>query len=258
MEDRVNMVGDRQQSLKWHRCEAKYLISERQAQQVSHYCRDYLPPDCNAGVEAGCEYPILSVYLDSRSRTLLRNTLDKHDNRYKLRVRTDRHFYTQPADLPRFFEIKRKMGQVVHKTRTKLAADDGDSILWADREIALADRGYDEYTQSAVNEFAYLRGQIAAQPVLGVFYTREAYEGISAERTRITLDRNLHYGLLDRPESGGREMWWPVNPGGVILEIKFTNVYPFWVSDMLRRLEISRCGVCKYVICSQGAGISWR
>jgi len=70
------------------------------------------------------------------------------------------------------------------------------------------------------------------------------------------LDRDLHYGLLARPGNGETTTWWPVNPGGVVLEIKFTNSYPFWVANMLRSVEVLRRGVCKYVICSRAAGLS--
>ncbi len=250
------MVDDRDKTLKWHRCEAKYLVSEAQAAEIGRYCRDYLPPDPHAPADAGFAYPILSVYLDSPSRLLLQHTVDKHPERYKLRVRTYRDRHAPTNGLPEYFEIKRKTGGVVHKTRARLRARDGEEILWGDRSLLTGECDYDSATEASVQEFVELRRRIRAEPVVGVYYMREAYEGASAERIRITLDRELHYGLLGRPEDGGRDMWWPVNPGGVILEIKFTNVYPFWVLDMLRRVEVDRRGVCKYLICASGAGIT--
>ena len=42
--------------------------------------------------------------------------------------------------------------------------------------------------------------------------------------------------------------------GGVVLEIKFTNTYPFWVSQMIHRIAVLRRGVCKYVTCFRAAG----
>jgi hypothetical protein len=39
----------------------------------------------------------------------------------------------------------------------------------------------------------------------------------------------------------------------VILEIKFTNTFPFWIRDIIHRSELARRGVCKFLMCSQAA-----
>ena len=248
------MTGAREQAVKWHRFEAKYLISETQALEVRRCCRDYLPPDIHAPQDDEHSYPILSIYLDSTSRTLLRHTIERHAQRFKLRVRMYREFSAPGDGEPAFCEIKRKTGDVVHKTRARLDGNDVNAILWGDTHAPVAAEHQDPSAYERIEEFRSLRRRVRANPVLGVFYRREAYEGISGERTRITMDRNLHYGLLGG-SSGNGDMWWSVDPGGVILEVKFTNVYPFWVMDMLQRLEVPRRGVCKYLICARQAGI---
>ena len=252
------MTDDRHRSLKWQRYEAKYLVSEVQAVEIGRWCRNHLPPDPHARRDAGYEYPILSTYLDSPSRQLLRHTLIRQMNRYKLRVRTYRGCNQAASDLPAFFEIKRKVNGIVHKTRARIGPQDAESLLWTEQGLVTRGSRCDVDTWANVNEFQQLRGRLRANPVVGVYYMREAYEGVSAERTRITLDRNLHYGLLSPAGNGHQEMWWPVETGAVILEIKFTNTYPFWVADMLRRVEVMRRGVCKYVICSRAAGVCER
>ena len=249
------MPDGRNRSLKWQRHEAKYLVSEARAAEVRRWCLDHLPHDPHSSGQAGHAYPILSTYLDSASRTLLQHTLQKQMNRYKLRVRTYRRCDEEPAGLPAYSEIKRKTNGIVHKTRARLEPSAAESLLWARHALLHGKTMPDVATPINVNEFQQLRGRIRAAPVIGVFYMREAYEGISAERIRITLDRNLHYGLHAPRGKGQRDMWWPADPGGVILEIKFTNTYPFWVADMLRRLEVVRRGVCKYVICSRAARV---
>ena len=243
-------------SLKWQRYEAKYLVTERQAAEIRRYCGDHLPPDPHAARRPGNEYPVISLYLDSPWRLLLRHTLEKQVQRYKLRVRTYRRRHEPWAERPAFVEVKRRLNGVVQKTRARVGPEAVEPVLWT--ECALFDgRGvYDPVTEQNVNEFLQLRNRIGAVPAVGTFYMREAYEGISAERIRITLDRNLHYGVLAPSRAGPRETWWPTNAGGVILEVKFTNTYPFWVANMLRRLEVLRRGVCKYVICSRAAGVS--
>ena len=116
----MQMTGDRDRTLKWHRCEAKYLVTETQAAEIQRYCRDHLPADPHASLEAGYVYPIVSIYLDSASRLLLQHTVEKQSNRYKLRVRTYRDRNAPTNGLPEYFEIKRKIGGVVH-THSKYA-----------------------------------------------------------------------------------------------------------------------------------------
>jgi hypothetical protein len=248
------MGRDRDCSGKWQRYEAKYIINEAQAAMVRQYCEGALPADPYAARHPGFQYPILSVYLDSPLRDLFRSTVERRGRRFKLRVRTYRGRRMSAASLPSYFEIKRKNHGVVHKTRARLAAETADAILWDQRMPgdALSD---DSTTRENLMEFDGLRRRLRAQPVVGVYYMREAYESAGVNRVRVTLDRELHYGLISQSDNGNGEMWWPVDPGGVILEIKFTNTYPHWVAQMLHRVELLRRGVCKYVMCSRAAGV---
>ncbi|HNQ21989.1 MAG TPA: polyphosphate polymerase domain-containing protein [Phycisphaerae bacterium] len=248
------MFAERDRSLKWQRYEIKYLIGEAQAAEIRHYCRKYLPPDPHSSHRVDCEYPVLSVYLDSPSRELLRATLLRQAQRYKLRVRTYRQCGESATNLPAYYEIKRKVCGVVHKTRARVEPPLAEHLLWQEQLVPWGGNGKAAAAEANLNEFQQLQGRIGARPAVGVFYRREAYEGTSADNVRVTLDRDLHYGLLAPPGNGRREMWWPVDAGGVILEIKFTDTYPFWVADMLHRVELMQRGVCKYVICSCAAG----
>ncbi len=249
------MADDRRDSLKWQRYEAKYLISPTQAAEVRRYCLNHLPFDNYAMGCDGNEYPILSTYLDSASRQLLRHTIDKRRKRYKLRVRTYRRYNEAANGEPVFCEIKRKTAGTVHKTRARVEPGLTESLLWGHDGLLSEEVACDEGTRKNVNEFLQLREQIGAAPIVGIAYMREAYEANGSHGVRVTLDRDVHFGTLASPADGGGEMWWPKDVGGVVLEVKFTNTYPEWVMDMLRRIEVLRRGVCKYVICCQAAGV---
>lgn len=247
------MEGNGRRLLKWKRYELKYLITEAQAAEVRRCCRAHLPTDPYAQRQAGFQYPILSVYLDSPTRELLRMTVERQVQRFKLRVRTYRGYRKSASGLPAFFEIKRKSHGIVHKTRARVSPELADTLLWNQRAFLERRTECDAPTYENVNEFLQLRSRLQANPVVGVYYAREAYEGNSMNRLRVTLDRNLHYGVQSAPGNGHADMWWQANPGGVILEIKFTGTYPFWVTDMLHRVEVLRRGECKYAICSRAA-----
>ena len=246
------MIDYKRQSWQWQRHEVKYLITEKQAADIRRYCITYLAPDPHALGRPRNEYPISSVYLDSPARTLLHDTLERKTDRFKLRIRSYRWMGAPLDDSEMFSEIKYKKHGIVTKTRAQLTSELSHGLLDNDFSI-FRSQGLNVQEAKGANEFLALRHELRATPAVGIFYIREAYESTGAQRVRITLDRNLHFGTVPDYRRLDRERWWPANLEGVILEVKFTNTYPFWVADMLRRVEINRRGVCKYVICSRSA-----
>ncbi|MFH1110602.1 MAG: polyphosphate polymerase domain-containing protein [Planctomycetota bacterium] len=237
----------------WQRFECKYFIDEARAAWIRGFCLEHLQPDPHSLGRPGFEYPISSLYLDSPDERCLRGTLERQPIRAKLRIRTYKHFHEPSEDLPSFLEIKRKRFGVVHKTRALVPRDVADRLTWNPTSWTPGWAGADPEAVANTNEFLSVRSQIHAEPIVGVYYTRQAYESGTGDRVRISLDRNLHYGLIPRPGSGEHELWWPVELPHVILEIKFTNTFPFWVADLVRIGNISRRGVCKLVLCSRAA-----
>lgn len=251
----------------WKRYEVKYLVDPTTADRLKAYCRTNLMPDPYARKCPGWEYPVLSVYLDSDDRTLLRSTLAGEPDRFKLRVRGYTGMQDRLPEIPLFDEIKRKAYGIVFKTRTRRMA--GQPILAnaavtgvaASMQISAAGgNGAKPQTPTAavnggleMDRFSSVQQRVKARPMIGVFYLRQAFEDQAATGVRISFDRELHYGLFSTDELGGRIMWRPTRVNAVVLEIKFTNTFPFWVQDFIHRANLVRRGVCKYVICSMAA-----
>jgi len=251
------MVMAREHSATWHRYEAKYVVSEQKAARIRAFCRANLSMDPYCAGRADARYPIHSIYLDSPEYQFLRGTLDKHAERAKLRIRTYRDPRAPAGDQAAFFEIKRKSHGVIYKTRAKVASDLADALMTFDGAAVFAASGH-EAARANLNKFLDLRHRARANPIVGVYYTREAYQSDSADRVRISFDRDLHCGLLAGPRSRECAMWWPLGVAGVILEIKFTNTFPFWLLDLIHRDEMQRRGVCKYLLCAQVVGAGRR
>jgi len=235
------------------RYEAKYFIDEARAAWIQSFCRSNLPMDPHSAECDDGQYPIYSIYLDSLNQHCLRGTLERREDRVKLRVRSYCGLDESQAEHPVYFEIKRKKKGVVYKTRAAIPRESAEKLLWSSDGDPVASDVVSGRTAERLNQFLELRARIGATPKVGVFYTREAYESTSADRVRISLDRNLHYGLLDQQGSTTRAMWSPVQLNWVILEIKFTTSYPFWIEDLVRQGEITRRGICKFVMCSRAA-----
>lgn len=236
----------------WQRIEAKYLIEPELADRLLDYCRSNLLVDPYSAKHTDYQYPIHSVYLDSVDGELLRTTLNAQPSRLKLRVRTYRSHTGSDEGLPSFFEVKRKNYGVVFKSRAMLPRAEADDLLW--NGIAPSFKGHEpgvHQDTSHLSEFVVLREKIQAMPVVSVFYTREAYYTDTLDKLRISFDRNLHYGVFEAGKFRPTEMWWPVDLRGVILEIKFSNTFPFWVKNIIGQSELVRRGICKFAMCSR-------
>src|SRR5262245_7139145 len=153
----------------WQRYEAKYVVDPQLATRVRSVCRRSLPPDPHSATQPNGEYPIHSLYLDSRDRMLARSVVERRSVRFKLRVRRYRGLHETAPELPSYVEIKRKSFGIVRKTRAKLAARESERLLRnpvtsqipADAEPRLAEN---------LNEFLDLQNQMGAHPVIAVFY----------------------------------------------------------------------------------------
>ena len=101
----------------------------------------------------------------------------------------------------------------------------------------------------SINQFQLYMKNIAARPMVLIRYMRQAFEGTSENKVRVTFDRQLSYCITNKPEVrlGGRG--WQRNPfteGGVILEIKFTNNYPAWLSQMAKHFNLQMRSISKF------------
>jgi hypothetical protein len=249
LRDGPEMFIRKDQSAAWQRFEAKYLIDEVTAAHVRRHCRMYLPLDkyCARRPE-GC-YPITSIYLDSPDLRLYRSTIEREVYRFKLRIRTYSPAGEWDKPVPAFFEVKHRAEGIVKKTRARISPQLAESLLWDVRTIPHDGCGHDPFTIENLGRFQSMRAR------LGVQYDREVYEAPERDSVRISFDRNLQYGLLDPDRLSRRVMWSPAPLGSVILEIKFTNTYPFWVRDLVRQEGLQRRGFCKFVHCVRKAGI---
>src|ERR1041385_2598690 len=95
------------------RFELKYIIPNRVALKVRAFIQQYLELDEFGVGKPNLSYPVHSLYLDSDDWEIHRRTVNGDKNRYKLRLR----YYNESPKTPIFFEIKRRMKDVIMKQR---------------------------------------------------------------------------------------------------------------------------------------------
>ncbi|TKJ36384.1 MAG: hypothetical protein CEE38_11225 [Planctomycetes bacterium B3_Pla] len=223
------------------RYELKYHITESKAEAIAQFIKPFLQLDRYCKLQRSGDYPIVSLYLDSGDLQLCRESLRGHKNRFKLRIRS----YTDETDYPRFFEIKRRINTIIMKSRARVMNSDVPTLLAG---LPLPPQNYTADLET-INQFQLYAGSIKARPAVLVRYMRQAYECDSENRVRVTFDRKLAYSITNATQIrlGGRG--WQHNPfttGGVILEIKFTDRYPVWLSQMVKCFNLRARSISKY------------
>jgi len=223
------------------RHEMKYLISKSKAQAIVQFIKPYVPLDRYCKLQRGRAYPIVSLYLDSNDLLLCRESLTGRKNRFKLRIRS----YTDEPDYPCFFEIKRRINNIIVKGRAPVVHKDVAPLLSA-MPLPAQDYSVDEKT---LQQFQLYMKTINARPTILIRYMRQAFEGESENRVRLTFDRQLCYKVTRLPEINLDGRSWQhssLTIGGVILEIKFTGHYPAWLSQMVEHFDLQQQSISKY------------
>jgi hypothetical protein len=225
------------------RYECKYVVDVVRLDEIRAFLSPFTRPDGYALRSSDRRYAVCSLYLDSADLLLYRQTVNSEKDRFKLRVRT----YSDDPARPAFFEVKRKVTSIVHKRRIGLSRE---------RAVALLEQRplgpLDDLSSAARADLAYFTHHVArieARPVLRVKYMREAYEGLGNEPARITIDTALRHAPTFGADLGHDSGSWRTTPmAGAVVEIKFTERYPFWVQEFVRAFDLRQRAVPKYVL----------
>jgi hypothetical protein len=225
------------------RFELKYLIDPRTADKVRDFVRCYLNIDEYSVGKPNYSYPVHSVYLDSDALEIYWRTVNGDKNRFKLRLR----YYSDKPGAPIFFEIKRRMKDVIIKQRAGVRTEVAPLLLRGQLPNPEDLLSKEPKALVAVQRFNHLMTGLHATPRVHIFYKREAY--VSDDDTvRVTMDRDVfaepHFAWQVKTK-----MVKPVESyrGVVILELKFTNRYPDWFRELVRVANAMQCGAAKYV-----------
>ena len=241
-----------------NRFELKYRIDERCARGVRDFIRGYMVRDRFSRPQIGWCYPIYSIYLDSPGLELFNATLSGLKNRFKLRCR----YYDQRPTSPVFFEVKRRVNDVILKERAPVKRAAVKRLLAGgppEREDLHDPNDPDAY--HALTHFCHLRHSVNAGGRTIVGYTREAWNAPHNDDLRITFDRlvagSWFDGTLPIDEALRDDRRWvypPIENGQAILELKFTGRYPLWMRELVACFDLYRMPMAKYVTCVQAMG----
>ncbi|WP_437766683.1 polyphosphate polymerase domain-containing protein [Sorangium sp. So ce281] len=228
------------------RYEFKYLVPERLVPAIRATACAIGRLDRYAG--PGGVYRIRSLYLDTRGFDLYWANAREQRDRFKLRVRT----YPGKTS-PAFLEVKRRVQDVIIKSRAAVPASEWRDLLAPGRAPSLD--GLSPGARKGAEKFIGAFHRHDLRPMLLVDYEREAYESTIDTYARLTFDRKIVCQRretldLDAAEGGWRPVDHPVQtqtPEPVcVLELKFERRPPAWMVALVRRLDLVRHSFSKY------------
>ncbi len=232
------------------RFELKYLIPNSLALRIRDFVRQYLDLDEYGVGLPNDSYPVHSLYLDSDDWQLFWRTFNGDKNRYKLRIR----YYNENEKTPVFWEIKRRMKDVIIKQRCGIRRSSAAQVLNGQlprrAEMAVPD---DPTELKAIQDFLQLQFAVGAVGKLHVAYEREAYVNDFNNEVRVTFDRHVRaVTRFDQALITRMEKPFVCTPPGnasndlVILELKFSDRFPDWYRDLVQTFNLRQSGAAKY------------
>lgn len=232
-------------TLHFERYEYKYFVPEDQSEAIRRFIRPYVAVDAHAADAPDRRYSIYNLYLDTPCLDLFRACTEGDVDRFKLRIR----WYDAAARGPFFFEVKRKVRQVIVKDRARITADDLRAVLRG-MPVSLPEGPTRERLTAFLSQVA-LRGMC---PYLFSRYTREPYESVFGDYARLTFDRAICFQAARGKPMDPRGWTYTDAPwatggmrGATVLELKFTRDFPRWMSDLVAEFDLERIGYSKYV-----------
>lgn len=216
------------------RYERKYLIDKTSAQSFLSHISNRL--DYDAFCVGGKKYRIYNIYFDTDDFAVIRESVSKPAFKEKARFRA----YDNYAETGKgFLEIKRKIHGVVVKRRIALSEPEAldfvkKGILPYGTECQMS-RELDWYFKcNDVSPKAYIS------------YDRMAFFCTDDNSIRVTFDDNILFRTQNVSIEAG-DGGVPLLPEDMcILELKFAEAMPIWLSNALSQCKIYPHSFSKY------------
>jgi len=220
------------------RHELKYQIDALEHQLIQKKLSTLLQPD--PAMKENSYYNIRSLYFDDIENSALCKKQAGIYERKKYRIRIYNHSDSQIK-----FERKTKIGFLILKECTQITRIDAEKLI-AKKYDFLAK------TDNPLLRDFYLETKCKLmRPVVIVEYDREAYIH-SIGNVRVTFDSNLRIGYVctsffDMDDHATSVL----NQKGIVLEVKYTDVLPSFISGLFPNTVRPQQAIGKFVLCRE-------
>lgn len=227
---------------KQFRHELKYLISLPDAELLKRRIAPLMKPDEHA---VNGRYTVRSLYFDDYWHSAYQQKLMGVGTRNKYRIR----IYNASHAVIRL-ERKQKVDHYIHKTTVPLTRQETEAILHGQYDFLL------EKEQPLYTEFYFQCVSRVMRPAVIVEYVREPFVYPVGD-VRVTFDREVGAcGDFCRFFDSDLPLSYVLQPGKVVMEVKFTECLPSLVRQILPCGNEEYTALSKYTACFEATNIS--
>lgn len=246
--------GYQQTASKMHafnRYEIKYFVDEMRVPELRDELAAHMDTDPYSP-HGG--YPVTSLYYDTPDLRFYWEKIEGLRFRRKVRMR----LYGAPSactdDTPVQIEIKQRVNRVTQKRRTELPY--ATAVQWLDHRKEIE---CDASQRPFIHEVSTLVQNLDLRPIVTTGYLREAFVGRDADLgLRVTIDHKVHGRDRDFLFASGAQNRFTIPPKLAIVEVKANERVPYWITDLLARVDMSVIRVSKYCQSVQAFGLAPR
>ncbi len=220
------------------RHEIKYYINDSVYHTLRGRLRTVAGADPNMKEEDG--YLISSLYFDDVYHSAMNEKQAGICFRKKYRLRC----YNR-QDTRINLECKRKYGEYISKDSMAVSRGEYDAMLAGNYDVLM------EHPDTVGREVYALHHARLLKPVVAVEYLREAYV-LAQGNVRITFDKEISASVNDYDVfSEYYEVQKVLEPGIMVLEVKFDDYLPDMIYQILKTAMTNKCAISKYVMCRE-------
>lgn len=214
----------------FERTEVKYLITDTQRSHLDALLEREMAPDPHGSST------VYSIYYDTPTYQLIRHSLEKPLYKEKLRVRS---YGAAKAEDTVYVELKKKYQGIVYKRRVAMSREEAMGWLSAGEPP--------EEDCQILREIDYFRDFYSPlSPSVFLSSRREAYFGREDGDLRMTFDSSILWRDYDLTLAGGAYGLPLLSPGVQLLEVKFSQGVPLWLSRFFSKSSIFKTNFSKY------------
>lgn len=220
------------------RHEIKYYINDSVYHTLRGRLRTVAGADPNMKEEDG--YLISSLYFDDVYHSAMNEKQAGICFRKKYRLRC----YNR-QDTRINLECKRKYGEYISKDSMAVSRGEYDAMLAGNYDVFM------DHPDTVGREVYALHHARLLKPVVAVEYLREAYV-LAQGNVRITFDKEISASVNDYDMfSEYYEVKKVLEPGIMVLEVKFDDYLPDMIYQILKTAMTNKCAISKYVMCRE-------
>ena len=213
----------------FRRVEKKYRLNPDQKAALLDVIGPRLTPDAHG------RNTICSLYLDTPTHLLIRNSIAATTYKEKLRLRS---YGTPTMEDQVFLEIKKKYKGVVYKRRETM------TLRQAMHYIDAGEKPCDTQIMRELDYAMHFYGQ--PKPAMFIAYEREAYFVPEEPSLRITFDTGVRSRDTDCRLENGAYGDALLPEDAILMEIKTDGAMPVWLASALSHCEILPTSFSKY------------